>query len=151
MATCTKRWLQYLGWIQSTCCSNQVVIVEGRIIGIAAEIADRFKEDSTSSSANTTNIFPVDKDGLWINGRVSYRFEKNQKQDGTFEPMFRREHEYMIRDAMKKIEQQVPCIEFMRDQLSISTSSRWAWRRVRDIQEIRQKKMTDPLDLSGAH
>ena len=87
----------------------QALIAEGRIIE-EGDIA--VTDDSTPLSGNTMNAFLVDKDKLWMYGRVSYRFEKRPLQDGTFEPWFSEVDENMIREAMRQIHQQVPCIKF---------------------------------------
>lgn len=87
----------------------QALIAEGRIIE-EGDIA--VTDDSTPLSGNTMNAFLVDKDKLWMYGRVSYRFEKRPLQDGTFEPWFSVDDEKMIREAIRQINQQVPCIKF---------------------------------------
>ena len=58
------------------------------------------------------NAYLVDKEKLWTYGRVAYRFEKRPLLDGTFEPWFSEDDENMIREAMRQIHQQVPCITF---------------------------------------
>ena len=94
----------------------QALIAEGRIIEGDIAVTD----DSTPLSGNTMNAFLVDKDKLWMYGRVSYRFEKRPLWDGTFEPWFSEDDENMIREAMRQIHQQVPCIEFRFEKNNLS-------------------------------
>ena len=58
------------------------------------------------------NAYLVDKEKLWTYGRVIYRFEKYEEEDGTFVPWFSEDNVNMIREAMRQIHQQVPCIKF---------------------------------------
>ena len=87
----------------------QALIAEGRIIE-EGDIA--VTDDSTPLSGNTMNAYLVDKEKLWTYGRVFYRFEKYEEEDGTFVPWFSKDDESMIREAMRQIHQQVPCITF---------------------------------------
>ena len=65
------------------------------------------------SSSNTMDMFLINEDKLWFNGNVFFYFEEYPKQDGTWGPMFSPKQEEMVRNAMKQIVKQVPCINFM--------------------------------------
>ena len=94
----------------------QALLAEGRIIEGDIAVTD----DSTPLSGNTMNAYLVDKDKLWMYGRVFYRFEKYKEEDGTFVPWFSKDDENMIREAMRQIHQQVPCITFRFEKINPS-------------------------------
>ena len=95
-------------WLLLIILKGDELTAKGKII--EGDIA--IGETAPSGSSPHMDAFLANKDKLWPLGNVYFRFELYESPDGTLKPSFKTEEIKMIRDAMKQIEKQVPCIHF---------------------------------------
>ena len=68
--------------------------------------------DDVTTFAKTKNTFVTDVNKLWSGGRIPYRFEEWELEDGGTEPLFSDEDKTLIKQALQHIMDNIPCIQF---------------------------------------